>query len=89
MARLIKANGAEIEIKPKNGSTFTLEELQKVVGGYIELVPTKIGNHMYVNEEGKLQNLAFNPSATRLMKYRGDYVVGDAILLMPGEEENE
>ncbi len=37
MARLIKVNGEEIEVFPKQGETFTSEELEGFVGGYIYL----------------------------------------------------
>ena len=36
MATLIKADGTIEEIKPKNGTDFQLEELQKYVDGNIE-----------------------------------------------------
>lgn len=38
MAKVIKAAGAISDVQPKNGKFFELEELQKVVGGYIEII---------------------------------------------------
>ena len=37
MATLIPAHGTPIYIEPANGRSFTLEELQTIVGGYIEM----------------------------------------------------
>lgn len=62
-----------LEIQPQC-ETFRLEEMQKVVGGYIEIVSPpgplllKVKDEMIeikhpmfiVNEEGKLNNLPFN-----------------------------
>lgn len=39
----------------------TLENLQKIVGGYIEIVPNRYTDAiMYCNEEGKLEDLESN-----------------------------
>lgn len=53
-----------IEVQPKNGSDFSLEELQDFVEGYIEVVRLKDDKIMVVNEEGKLNGLPFNVGAT-------------------------
>lgn len=37
MARIIKTNGEIIPVEPKNGTDFQLEEMQEIVGGYIQL----------------------------------------------------
>jgi hypothetical protein len=63
---------------------MTLEQLQKLVGGYIQIVP--LGeDQMVINEEGKLLGLPYNETATDIMKekYEGttDYIAGDAIIL--------
>ena len=53
----------------------TLEELQEFVGGYIEHVSVRWHGRKitaYVNEEGKLLNLGFNPKATALMNNTRD-----------------
>lgn len=39
MATLFMANGTIKHVVPENGKTFTLEELQQHVGGYVELIP--------------------------------------------------
>lgn len=67
-AELIKPEG-EIElIAPKNNGWFTLEELQKLVGGYIERVKLSTGKVMIVDEDGMLKGLPFNPRGTELYK---------------------
>lgn len=38
-------------MQPANGSDFTLEEMQAIVGGYIELVELDGSTTMVVNEE--------------------------------------
>ena len=38
MATLIKTDGSKLEIQPQNGLDFQLDELQKFVDGYIEIL---------------------------------------------------
>lgn len=86
MAMLYEPNGSESEVQPKNGKTFSLEELQAAVGGYIELVTIQGGSKlMLVNEEGKLNGLPFNDVATQLMANPHDFVVGNALVCSPKE----
>ena len=83
MANLYKTNGEVLEVIPKNGTDFSLEELQCFVGGYIELVNLNDDEIMIVNEEGKLDNLPYNQKATEhlLAKVNGfDVIVGDALV---------
>jgi len=35
---IVSAKGGRKLVEPENGATYTLAELQKAVGGYIELV---------------------------------------------------
>ena len=83
MARLIKTSGEIIEVSPKNGTDFSLEELQEFVGGYIEIVNiltgTPKGTIMVVNEEGKLRDLEINGVASAMVGFR-DIVVGDVLV---------
>lgn len=81
MSKLIKADGTTVEVRPNNGTDYTLEELQGFVGGYIEIVPTyKDDEILVVNEEGKLEGLPFNKEATLLARISWDYIAGDALL---------
>lgn len=83
-AKIIHANGTEEKIVPTNGSDFSLEEAQKVVGGLIEVV--NLSNEMIIvcNEEGLYMNLDVNQKATDLcLKSEailpGSFIVGDVI----------
>ena len=57
MAKLIKTDGTEIIVHPNNGTDFKLEEAQKFVNGYVEVVNLRNGTIMIVNEEGKFTEL--------------------------------
>lgn len=75
-------------VHPKNGSKFVLEELQKIVGGYIEIVllhvkPEGQKVYMILNEEGKLHSLPLNAIATSIYQQsRGDNdtIVGNVVI---------
>ena len=60
------------EIQPE------LEDCQKVVGGFVEMVYLEDGRQMLVNEEGLLKELPYNPIASQLA---GHTIVGNAIVL--------
>ena len=77
-AFIYQANGEIIPITPKNNVSFTLKEMQDIVGGYIEIVYLKDGRIMVVNEEGKFNDLNPNQEATKL--YMNDYIVGDVLV---------
>nr|DAG18289.1 MAG TPA: protein of unknown function DUF3846 [Caudoviricetes sp.] len=77
---IIMADGLLKKVDPANGKDFSLEELNEIVDGYIEIL--HIGDKLLVcNEEGKLQNLQYNATATRLINAAGikDYIVGNAL----------
>ena len=62
----------------------TLEELQKLVGGYIEILYSPDGKQIVINEEGKMQGLPINYEATKIWlgtKHWHDVIVGDAVVL--------
>ena len=76
--KIIKADGAVVDYPPQ-GRGYTLEELQKAVGGYFELV--HVGSHlMVVNEEGKPKGLPFNLLASELYGNPDDLIVGDVLV---------
>jgi len=84
MATIIKVDGTmeEITIDKQN----SLEQMQKIVGGYIEVVPVAGGKTLVVNEEGLLQQLPINHKASALYN---DTIVGDVILCTLEELEDE
>lgn len=77
MAKVILTDGREIAVKPKNGTDFSLEELQEVVGGYIEIIYVKGNDIMVLNEEGKLIGLPINDKVSELA---GELIVGNVLV---------
>lgn len=84
MAVLIKINGEEENISPRNGQTFELKELQELVGGYIETIPVSTNQLMVLNEEGKLDGLPYNQKATEIAFKNCvfDWIVGNVVICM-------
>lgn len=78
--RLYKTTGGVLDVSPLDGRQFTLEELQKFVGGYIEQVPgtgPMSGNPIaYCNEDGIRERLEQNILASEKF---GLALVGDVI----------
>lgn len=84
-ATIISPDGREEKISPANGNDFSLEEVQKIVGGYIEVVGLSDGNILVLNEEGKLCGLDENPKATVIAHehkamFPHDYIVGNVLI---------
>lgn len=90
MAKIIKTNGDEIEVAPKNGKDFKLEELNEIVDGYIEIVWLPNDEIMVVNEDGKLRKLPVNQKATEIYFNAFNYpdiIVGDVLLCNANQVE--
>jgi hypothetical protein len=82
MAELIKSSGRKTNVNPKNDTDFTLEELQKYVGGNIQIVKTNDDRLMIINEEGKIFDLDINRRATKLYEYGScDIIMGDVLVI--------
>lgn len=69
MALIITPNYEVTPIEPENGK-FTLEQLQSIVEGYIEIVHIGEKELMVVNEEGLLRNMKVNDVATTYLNIR-------------------
>ena len=91
MAILIKADQPTVfeKLLPSNGRTFTLEEMQKTVGGYIQFAPHSMSEdptiarmHIVVDEEGILNNKPLNILASKIVGYP---LCGDVLLCLPNE----
>lgn len=93
----ITTQGQVIKVSP-NGNTFTLQELQSHVGGYIEILHLKrvpqfnmTDAIMLLNEEGKLRCLPINQIATDLLVVNypksTDVIVGDVLICSQEEIE--
>ena len=93
MAMHIKSDGTIIPVKPENGKNFSLDELNKFVGGYMEivrlqaghvgLIEVKPGDLMIVNDNGLRLELPLNRTATAMYwlgRNSVDPVVGDVLL---------
>lgn len=63
---------------PKNGKDFKLDEVQALVGGYVELIRLADGRLMLVDEDGRFKRLAMNDAASRLA---GLPIVGNALVV--------
>ena len=86
-AKLLKASGEVVEIEPKNGTDFKLDELYKHLNcSLIEVVNLNQDDIMIVDDEGKLtSNNVVNVNATKLAQENQaiifwDYIAGDAIV---------
>ena len=84
MTEIIKTDGTRQPVQPANGSDFTLEEMQAIVGGYIELVELDGNTTIVVNEEGKFIPLSLNLEASRIFRAHHpaskDFIVGDVLV---------
>jgi hypothetical protein len=93
MATLLRTDGSVEVLAPPNGVHWSLEELQTLIGGYIEVVSTIEGKYLVIDDEGKRKRKPLNAAATRLYKHgRSDVIVGDAVVIdtkleMDGPEE--
>jgi hypothetical protein len=83
-SQLYKANGEITNVEPENGKAFSLKEMQRYVGGYIEITMLSPRRSLVCNEDGKLLNLVVNNNATAL--YQGSranittVLVGDVLI---------
>ena len=86
-AKLLKVSGEVMEIEPKNGTDFKLDELYKHLQcRLVQIIHLNKGDIMVVDEEGKwASNNVINVNATKLAQENRaivfwDYVVGNAIV---------
>lgn len=86
-AKLLKVSGEVMEIEPKNGTDFKLDELYKLLQcSLVEVINFNQDDIMVVDEEGKwASNNVVNVNATKCAQENNailfwDYVVGNAIV---------
>lgn len=84
----LKADGEVIKKECRDDYTPTLEELQRAVDGYIETVAVFAGDRgvvkLIVNKERIINWLRLN---RRAIKLYGQYIFGDAVILLEDGEE--
>lgn len=85
-AKIYTDYGFQKTVVPKNGETFSLEEVQAIVGGYVEVVRLDDKTIMCVNEDGKFMQSCFpNKEATEIAHSHkaikvDDYICGCALV---------
>lgn len=83
MAFVIFVDGTIEGVKPENGTTFNYRELQKLVGGLIEVVPQGAPHLVFLcDKEGLLKDKLRNYKVSELLDCP---VVGDILVL--GKDE--
>ena len=86
-ALLLAADGTSRTVQPA-GTEWTLEELQALVGGWIQIISLADGRELVIHEEGKLLGLPVNAAATKLFLVNRawyDEIWGDALLCEKGQ----
>lgn len=84
---IIKSDGTEQFVNPEGANDkFTLEQLQRIVGGYIQVINLPANKLLVINEEGKLLSLPVNQKASSLARFcksifDTDFIVGDAVII--------
>jgi hypothetical protein len=86
MAQLIQPDGTTQEVQPQ-GKHFTLQYLQRLVGGYVQFIRLADGWWLAVDEDGKLKRLPINAQATVMAALSGDFIVGTAVVLSAAERK--
>ena len=88
---IVSPEGVIQLVTPSNGTDYDLEELQKIVEGYIEIVKLDKDLVMVVNEEGKFESEPqVNSVATLIARahiaiFPNDCIVG-RVLICKSEE---
>ena len=85
-AKLLKASGEVVEIKPNNGKDFKLDELYKHLQcSLVDVISLNQDDIMVVDEEGKYTSNVINVNATVLAQENQaitswDYIAGNVIV---------
>jgi hypothetical protein len=88
MAELLRADGTREMVAPKNGTSFEfIGEAYDLIGtDMIQLVATRDGRILMIDEEGKLKEKPVNAAATALYRYGDlDQIVGDVLVCSSAE----
>ena len=79
MGMLISVDGEQTAVKPR-GATFSLDELQNYLEGFIEIVPIDDARMAVVNDEGLIKQMPMNPVASQVA---GRLLVGPVLIVGP------
>lgn len=74
----VPALGVPRRIEPSNGTDYSLEECNALVGGYIEIVRLCGGWILVVNEDGIRLDLPVNGYASEIAR---QLIFGDAMMI--------
>ena len=74
---IIQPDGTRRLVEPQDDESFDLEELQAIVGGYIQLVTTLDDRYMICDEDGLSKQLPVNDLASI---YAGQVIVGTVLI---------
>lgn len=86
MATLYRVDGTVLQVKPAEGRKFPLEDVQAIIGGYVQSIPFKVkGKSLSAlcDEEGQQKGLPFNQ--TFHQKCQPWALVGDVLVVERGE----
>ena len=78
---IFEGNNTKLHLSKRSVDDYSLEELQTIVGGNIQIIPMGKGQ-LIINENGKLEGLETNFSATSIwFNHYGqtDLIVGNAL----------
>lgn len=80
---LIRVDGTVETFLPSKGKKFSLEEVQKLVGGYVVRlsIPESVGGVLLVDEDGIPKGLPLNRNASEVAAQK---IYGDALLVPRG-----
>jgi hypothetical protein len=79
------STGQSAKLRPANGRSFLLGDVQALVGGFVESIGLPNGDLMLLNEDGKRLKLPLNPQATLLARavIGADSIVGNVLVCPP------
>lgn len=85
MNRVITYRGYEWEVTPvRRLDHFPLDQMQDIVGGYVEFIELRNGQTIVADADGKWKDYPYNEKATELMRksYPGstDFIVGNVLI---------
>lgn len=82
MAMLIESDGTMKKLKPENGRSFHVKEIERLIGGRCDFHSLGNQNKIFINLNQRSVNLDFNWDASDIMNAP---VIGDALILSDDE----